>query len=108
MTAPSFRSFRAVDGSPADPAPAASQKSLEINRHARPFDADRFRSVYPDRWQAFLKAHFRSIEEVAVFFGVTDEAARKWWHGVGGPRGAQVSIAFTVFPAGAARFLRAA
>lgn len=87
---------------------AATPARQHLSEAGRPFDLDHFRHVYPDRWRAFLHAQFRSIDEVAVFFGVTDEAARKWWHGIGGPRGAQVSIAFTAFPSAAAEFLRAA
>lgn len=73
-----------------------------------PFDPRRFRAVFPDRWTAFLHAHHQSVEEVAYFYGVTHEAARKWWEGVGGPSGAQVAMAFTYFPADAARLLKVA
>lgn len=73
-----------------------------------PFDPHRFRAIFPDQWMGFLHAHHRSVEEVAFFYGVTHEAARKWWNGAGGPSGAQVAMAYTYFPADAARALRAA
>lgn len=52
----------------------------------RPIDLHRFRAIFPDRWAAFLKAHFRSSAEVAYFFGVDDKCAWNWMAGVTAPR----------------------
>lgn len=52
-----------------------------------------FYAAFPDRWRAFLHAQFRSPFEVAAFFSVTEKAAEKWWHGIGGPQGAKVTYA---------------
>lgn len=91
-------------------APEQSSRSLSglSFQCARPADPIRFGTVFPDRWMAFLRAHHGSVEEVAVFYGVTDRAARKWWNGVGGPRGDKVAMAVMSNPAGAARYLMGA
>lgn len=64
------------------------------------FDPHAFRRVFPDRWSAFLRAHHRDATEVAYFYGVTDRAARDWWEGVSGPRGAVVALAAAAEPEG--------
>lgn len=52
----------------------------------RPIDLDRFRAVFPDRWSAFLRAHFRNAVEVAYFFGTDEKTARNWLAGITAPR----------------------
>jgi hypothetical protein len=54
---------------------------------------------------AFLRAHHRDATEVAFFYGVTDRAARDWWEGVSGPKGAVVAMAAASSPAGFARII---
>ena len=69
------------------------------------FDPWRFKAIFPDRWSAFLRAHLRSVEHAAVFFGVTERAARDWCLGASGARGSHVAIAFAADPEGARRIL---
>lgn len=63
---------------------------------------------FPDRWQAFLKAHFRSAFDVAVFFNVTPKAAEKWWEGIGGPQGAKLAYALEEIEGAAQHLFRGA
>ena len=70
-----------------------------------PCDPLRLRAVMPDRWMAFLHAHFSGVEHVAFFFGVSDKAARKWWNGTGGPQGDKVVLAAITNPDGFQRYL---
>jgi hypothetical protein len=67
------------------------------------FDPHRFRAVFPDQWSAFLRAHHRRPEEVAVFYGVTFKTAENWWHGVNAGSGAAVALAALTQPDGFAR-----
>jgi hypothetical protein len=64
-----------------------------------PCDPHRFRVVFPDQWMAFLRAHHRSAEEVAVFYGVTFRTAENWWHGLNAGSGAAVALAALSHPA---------
>lgn len=74
-----------------------------------PCDPHRFRAMFPDRWAAFLRAHHRSVEEVAVFYDVTFRTATYWWEGMHRPSGDKVALAATSNPAGfQAHFGRAA
>jgi hypothetical protein len=61
---------------------------------------------FSEQWQAYLRAHFSSIADVALAFGVSERAARRWWDGAG-PRGAFVAIALRLHPASAPAFLLA-
>lgn len=75
----------------------------------RPVDPYRFKALFPDQWAAFLRAHHRRPEEVAVFYGVTFKTAENWWHGVTAGTGASVAQAALAHPAGfVAHFGRAA
>ena len=51
-----------------------------------PIDLHAIRRMMPDRWSAFLHAHFRDRVHVAYFFGVDERTARNWWDGIGAPR----------------------
>jgi hypothetical protein len=51
-----------------------------------PVDLHRMRTVFPDRWAAFLKAHFRDSVSVAFFFSVNEKTARLWMEGTTAPR----------------------
>jgi hypothetical protein len=65
-------------------------------------------AAFPDRWQAFLRAHFRNAFEVAVFFSVTPKAAEKWWEGIGGPQGSKLAYALEEIEGAAAHLLKGA
>lgn len=69
------------------------------------FDPHAFRRAFPDRWSEFLRAHHRDYIEVAYFYGVTERAARDWWTGISGPRGAPVAMAAAQHPEGFARII---
>jgi hypothetical protein len=71
---------------------------------AQPFDLHHYRVVFPDRWMAFLHAHFRDHVHVAFVFGVSERAARKWWEGLGAPR-AEFALAACKHIPGAAEYL---
>ena len=66
----------------------------------RPVDPYRFKALFPDQWAAFLRAHHRRPEEVAVFYGVTFKTAENWWHGVTAGTGASVAQAALAHPDG--------
>lgn len=70
-----------------------------------PVDLHRFKTVFPDRWAAFLKAHWRNSVDVAHFFDVDEKTARNWMEGVSAPRGALVAWVFDAMPAAAAAYL---
>lgn len=70
----------------------------------RPFDLHHYRTIFPDRWSAFLRAHFRDHIHVAFMFGVSERAARKWWEGIGAPR-AEFALAACKHIPGAAEYL---
>ncbi|MEL6324596.1 MAG: hypothetical protein AAFQ84_10255 [Pseudomonadota bacterium] len=61
--------------------PASAEGSCRNSLHARPFDMDAFKRVFPERWTKFLRAHFRSADEVQVFFGVSHRMAEYYWNG---------------------------
>lgn len=69
------------------------------------FDPHAYRRAFPDRWMAFLHAFHRDATEVAYVYGVTDRAARDWWEGVSGPRGAAVAMAAAAEPEGFAHYI---
>lgn len=73
-------------------------------RRCDPFEVQR---KFPDRWMAFLHAHFSGPAQVGFTFGVTEKAAEKWWHGMGGPQGAKVALAYSSYPVQARAFLSA-
>lgn len=64
-----------------------------------PADLHRMRVIFPDRWSAFLRNHFRNARHVQFFFDVDDRTARNWWHGVTGPSAFAVVAAASVNPA---------
>ena len=60
--------------------------------------------VMPERWSAFLHAHFRDHIHVAYIMGVHESTARIWWEGGGAPR-VEVALAACKHIPGAAAFL---
>ncbi len=71
-------------------------------------DPHRYHVLFPDRWSAYLRAHHRSIEEVAVFYDVTARCAFNWWEGVSRPTGDKVALAATSNPEGFMKYMGAA
>ena len=63
---------------------------------SRPCDPLRFRALYPQKWAAFLHAHFQSPVHVAAFFSTNEKTSRNWWEGATGPQGWAVEFALTV------------
>jgi hypothetical protein len=94
----------------ANHAPASGGKSCEKfdGKFARPFDMHGCRRSFPDRWSAFLRAHFASPVQVALFFDMQDTTtARHWWNGSNAPMAHFVMHAIDKIPE-AINFLRAA
>lgn len=71
--------------------PAAARGSRRFD--AVPFDAGRYRTVFPDLWADFLRANYRGAIEVAFNFNVTEQTATNWLNGVSRPTGDKVAIA---------------
>ncbi len=81
-----------------------STSSEALSGQVVPFAPYLVQRDFPDLWQAYVRAHFASIADVALAFGVTERAARRWWDGAG-PRGAFVAMALRLHPASAPAFL---
>lgn len=64
----------------------------------RPFDMDRFRTVFPDIWADFLRSHFRDKEHIAYFFDTDERTARNWLSGLNAPTGPRAVAAVLRFP----------
>lgn len=64
----------------------------------KPFDMDRFRTVFPNIWADFLRRHFRDKEHVAYFFDVDERCARNWLSGLNAPTGPRAVAAVLQFP----------
>lgn len=71
----------------------------------RPFDLHRFRALFPDRWTAFLKAHFQSHAQIAAFFDVDDKTARNWLDGTTKPTAPTALIAVARIPGAMAELI---
>lgn len=79
--------------------PVSREQSSGLSSERRaPLDPYREHAQFPDRWRAYLHAHFRGPDQVAAAFGVTERAARKWWQGIGGCKGAAVVVAVQLHP----------
>lgn len=72
-----------------------SSGSLAVER---PFDLHRFRTLFPDRWASFLRAHFRNHTQIAAFFDVDDKTARNWLDGTTKPTAPTALIAVASIP----------
>lgn len=64
----------------------------------RVFDPYRIARDFPERWQAYLHAHFRNPTHVARVFFVSEPAARKWWEGKGSCHADKAAIAVALHP----------
>lgn len=95
--------------------PPATEKSFskvfphaahaEILKRGLPVDPHRYRVVFPERWSAYLRAHHRTMEEVAVYYNVTFRTAMNWWEGSHRPSGDKVALAATSNPAGFQKYM---
>lgn len=70
----------------------------------QPFDLHHYRVMFPDRWAAFLKAHFRDHIHAAFVLGVSERTARNWFEGISAPR-AEFALAACKHIPGAAEYL---
>jgi len=89
------------------PQPAALSESVSpepLSGQVIPLEPYRVLRDFGGQWQAYLRAHFASITDAALAFGVTERAARRWWDGAG-PRGAFVVIALRLHPDTAPTYL---
>lgn len=87
MNAPMFAHRHAATA-----VPPMSSGDLAGVLSGRPINLRHYRAVLPDRWAAFLRAHFRNSVTVAFFFDVDEKTARNWLDGVTAPR-AEVVLA---------------
>lgn len=71
-------------------------------------DLHGLRRRFPERWMAFLHAHFSGPQHVAVFFDVDRRTATDWWHGRHGVNAAPVVMAMRLIPGAVAELLEAA
>lgn len=67
---------------------------------ARPtaLDPHRIHRDFPDRWSAYIRAHFRTVAQVCAGFEVSERTARKWWDAEGGANGGHVAVACRTHP----------
>lgn len=96
---------------------SCAQSSIQIDRvsagslagllSGRPCDPRKYRALYPDRWSAFLRAHFQNATHVAAFFEIDHKTARNWVEGATGPTGWAVAYVIHSIPS-ARQFLEAA
>ena len=87
------------------PAPLAAALSSGEFSGGTPIDLMALRRCFPDRWSAFLRAHFRDHVHVAYFFGVDERTARNWWNAIGAPRGEVVLAVVARCPSAVALLL---
>ncbi|AVO37371.2 hypothetical protein [Pukyongiella litopenaei] len=103
-----------VNGSPyGQSAPAAGGQSFgetsgENSGPKSRFDPYKVAREFPLRWQAYIRASYRSVGHVVQVFQVTEKTARNWWNGVTGANGAHVAIAVNEHPEQAPLMLFAA
>lgn len=72
---------------------------IGVEFHAgKPFDMDRFRTVFPHIWADFLRRHFRDKEHIAYFFDTDERTARNWLSGLNAPTGPRAVAAVLQFP----------
>lgn len=62
------------------------QKSLK-------FDPFRMKAEFPLLWSRYLKASFRTPEDVSAAFNVTLQTSYNWWAGDHRPSGDKVALA---------------
>ena len=74
----------------------------------RPFDLHHYRTIFPDRWSTFLRAHFRDHVHAAYVFGVSERTARNWFEGISAPRAEFALAACKHIPGAAAYLMEAA
>lgn len=65
----------------------------EILGRGQRLDPHREAREFPDRWQRYIRAHFRDYASIQQAFGVCERTARKWFEGETGARGAHVAMA---------------
>lgn len=99
--------FAVPSSPPALPAKVNAAASGFPPEFSRPCDPRRYRALYPDRWFAFLRAHFRDAVEVSYFFGVDPKTGKDWWQGISRSQGWAVAYAIDTIPT-AREYLRAA
>jgi len=80
------------------PAPAAP---VPLDPHATHRD-------FPDKWRAFIRAHYRDLRGIQLAFGVSERTARKWMAGETGCSGGNVALAVQLHPEAAPQMLFAA
>jgi hypothetical protein len=90
------------------PTPDSRGQSFGTMSVRRRFDPYRVQREFPARWQAYIRASYRSIRQVTDVFNVSEKTARNWWTGATGANGSHVAIAVNQHPDQAATMLFAA
>ena len=80
----------------------------ETSRVGRGFDPHRIHREFPDRWRAYILAHFTTLDQITRTFDVSEKTARNWWTGATGANGGHVAIAVQEHPEEAIQMLFAA
>lgn len=75
---------------------------------ARAYDPHRVRREFPERWQAYIRSHYRDYGHVMQVFQVCERTARKWMAGETGAVGGHVAVALLEHPREALQMLFAA
>ena len=80
----------------------------ETSGDQRGFDPHRVHREFPDRWRAYILAHYASLDQITKAFHVSEKTARNWWTGATGANGGHVAIAVQEHPEEAIQMLFAA
>lgn len=99
-----------VNGSSqADSTPDGPEQSIKhLSAPAAPFDPHKVHREFPERWRAYVRAHYRDYRHVMQVFPVSERTARKWWDGETGANGGNVAVAILTHPTTAPAMLFAA
>jgi hypothetical protein len=79
-----------------------------VTQLRRPFDPHKVHRQFPERWQRYIRAQYRSLAHVCQVFDVSERTARNWWTGQTGAVGGHVAVAVREHPVEAPRMLFAA
>jgi hypothetical protein len=78
------------------------------DRRSPALDPFRIHAEFPERWSAYIRAHFRNVSQVIAAFDVSERTARKWWEAETGANGGNVAVACRMHPETAPQMLFAA
>jgi len=88
-----------------NPASSKPENQLSAAVDLAEREIGRIRDEFPGRWRNFVRRNYRNPQHISRVFGVSERAARKWWSGEMGCKGAYVIAALVVHPEEAMRML---